>query len=80
MKPTKTDEFVEVDEVNKAAEVANKVNNKPVANDTGVSIKTPLLLPFSLTKYSTIFAEVKESFGIFGLGNQLSRFGNAVNN
>ncbi len=44
---------------------ANKVG------DAGVTIETPLLLPFSLTKHSAIFAEV---MGCFGNINQLERF------
>ena len=39
--------------------------------DAGMTIETPLLLPFSLTKHSAIFAEVK---GCFGNINQLERF------
>jgi hypothetical protein len=38
-------------------------------DEAGVSIEMPLFLPFSLTKYSAIFAEVKESFEIYN--NQL---------
>ena len=30
----------------------------------GVSIEMPQLLPFSLTKYSAVFSEVKGSFGV----------------
>ena len=41
-------------------------------NEAGVSIVLLLLLPFSLTKYSAIFAEVKESFEIYN--NQLGEF------
>ena len=47
----------EADEANEIVEAA------------GVSIELLLLLPFSLTKYSAIFAEVKESFEIYN--NQL---------
>ena len=38
--------------------------DKAEANNSGVSTETPMLLPFSLTKHSTIFAEVKGCFGI----------------
>jgi hypothetical protein len=42
-------------------------------DNAGVSIEMPLLFPFSLTKYSAIFAEVKGSF--FGVNNnQLLEF------
>jgi hypothetical protein len=47
------------------------VADKAEANNAGMSIETPLLLPFSLTKHSAIFAEVK---GCFGNINQLERF------
>jgi hypothetical protein len=61
------------------AGAANGTNASVVANDTkadkvgdaGVTVETPLLLPFSLTKHSTIFAEVK---GCYGNINQLERF------
>ncbi len=36
----------------------------------GMTVETPLLLPFSLTKHSAIFAEVK---GCFGNINQFER-------
>ena len=49
--------------------MADKANNKAVGNSTGVSIEMPLLLPFSLAKYSAIFAEVKRSFGIYDFDN-----------
>ncbi len=39
--------------------------------DAGVTVETPLLHPFSLTKHSAIFAEVS---GCFGNINQLERF------
>ena len=47
-------------------------------DEAGVSIETPLLLPFSLTKYSAIFSEVKGSFGVNN--NQLLGFEAAVDN
>jgi hypothetical protein len=47
----------------RAADKAD-VNDQANANKVGAFIKLPLLLPFSLTKYSVIFAEVKECFGI----------------
>ena len=57
---------------------ADKVANKAVANDAGVSIKTPLLLPFSLANYSAIFVEVKGYFEINK--NQLLGFEAAIDN
>ncbi len=79
----------EVAEINKANEAdltddaskvdkADKVANKAGANNAGVFIETPLLLPFSLTKYSAIFAEVKGCFQINN--NQLLGFEAAVDN
>jgi hypothetical protein len=61
------------------AGAANGTDASVVADDTkaekvgdaGVTVETPLLLSFSLTKHSTIFAEVK---GCFGNINQLERF------
>jgi hypothetical protein len=47
------------------------VADKAKANNAGVSVETPLSFPFSLTKHSAIFAEVK---GCFGNTNQLERF------
>ena len=42
-----------------------RVTDKAKANEVSVSVKLPLLLfSFSLTKYSTIFANVKGDFGI----------------
>jgi hypothetical protein len=38
--------------------------NKAEANKVVVFVQLPLLLPFFLTKYTTIFAEVKGCFGI----------------
>ncbi len=54
----------EVKEANEANEV-----NIAESNEVGVSSKLLLLPPFSLTKYSAIFAEVKGSFEIYN--NQL---------
>ncbi len=61
------------------AGAANRTNASVVADDTkadkvgdaGVTVETPLLLPFFLTKHSAIYAEVK---GCFGNINQLERF------
>ena len=50
----------EVDEADKSDE-ADKADE---VDEAGVSIEMPMLLPFSLTKYSAIFTEVKGSFGI----------------
>ena len=69
------DEFVlglQIDEIGTAIEsnesnIANEVNKADKSDEVdeaGVSIEMPLLLPFSLTKYSAIFTEVKGSFGI----------------
>ena len=65
------DEANEVDKANEV-DVANKIDadeandsnevNKAKSNEVGVSVELPLLLPFSLTKYCAIFAEVKGSF------------------
>ena len=45
-----------------------------------VWVDDDLVVPFSLTKYSAIFADVKESFGIYEFNNQLGRFGTDVDN
>ncbi len=67
---------------NKANEASLAKANKSLA-DGGIAVvvkysgKLLTLLPFSLTKYSAIFAEVKGYFGIsevFGLDNQLAEF------
>ena len=79
-------EVAEINEANEAdltddaskVDKADKVANKAVANDAGVSIKTPLLLPFSLANYSTIFVEVKGYFEINN--NQLLGFEAAIDN
>jgi hypothetical protein len=64
---------------NKADEASLAEANESLA-DGGIAVvvkysgKLLTLLPFSLTKYSAIFAEVKGCFGIsgvFGLDNQL---------
>ena len=60
-----------------------KVMLWPKADDwvvDGFAIILNYSFSFSLTKYSAIFAEVKESFGIIELDNQLGRFGRAVDN
>ena len=74
------DEADEADLTDDASKVyeADKVANKAVANDAAVSIETPLLLPFSLTKYSAIFVEVKGHFEINN--NQLLGFEAAIDN
>jgi hypothetical protein len=80
-------EAEEVNESDDADEVENEADDAKDAGDdeadeanevdkAGVSIDTPLLLPFSLTKYSAIFSEVKESFGVNN--NQLLGFGAAA--
>ncbi len=61
------------------AGAADGIDASVVANDTkadkvgdaGMTVEMPLLLPFSLTKHSAIFAEVK---GCFGNINQHERF------
>ena len=55
-KPIKAEEA----EANEVAES----NNTNEVDKVGVTIETPLLLTFSLTKYPAIFAEVKGSFGV----------------
>ncbi len=45
------------------------MTDKAEANEVVVFVKLPVLHPFSLTKCTAIFAEVKEYFGIFN--NQL---------
>jgi hypothetical protein len=68
MKADEVDKTNEVDEAcmdieaNESSEA--RVTNKAEANKAGVSVKMPLLLPFSLTKYTAIFVEVKGCFGI----------------
>jgi hypothetical protein len=63
-------ELADIDESEKS-DYANEVKEADEAesNEVGVSVELPLLLPFSLTKYSAIFAEVKGSFEIYN--NQL---------
>ncbi len=46
------------------ADLTNVTDKANYVDKAGVFIKMPLLLPFSLTKFSAIFAEVKEFFGI----------------
>ena len=60
------DETVDADEVDG---VSNEMPLLLKVDEASVSIVLLLLLPFSLTKYSAIFAEVKESFEIYN--NQL---------
>ena len=57
---------IESDESDVADEVdeADKSDKADEVDEAGVSIEMPLLLPFSLTKYSAFFMEVKGSFGI----------------
>ncbi len=64
------DDSVEAIESDEADEV--DVGEADEVDEAGVSIVTPLLLPFSLTKYSAIFSEVKGSFGVNN--NQLLEF------
>ena len=79
----KSDESDDADEVDEA-DYADEADEADEVDETGVSIEMPLLLevdeagvsivlllllPFSLTKYSAIFTEVKESFEIYN--NQL---------
>ncbi len=71
----KADKAAKAKEVNKANWV-NKTDeaNKASANEVGESIASLLLLPFSLTKYTAIFAKVKGCiffFTISGCINQL---------
>ena len=84
-----SDEVIKSDESDDADEVdeADKVDKTGVSigmplllevDEAGVSIEMPLLFPFSLTKYSAIFAEVKGSFGVNN--NQLLGFEAAVDN
>ena len=63
-------ELADINE-SKESDYANEVKeaNEAESNEVGVSVELPLLLPFSLTKYSAIFAEVKGSFEIYN--NQL---------
>ena len=58
-----SDESDVADEVDEA-DKSDKADEVDEVDETGVSIEMPLLLPFSLTKYSAIFTEVKGSFGI----------------
>ena len=64
-----SDDANEVDEANEAKKAneagkADKAEEADEVDEAGVSIEMPLLLPFSLTKYPAIFAEVKGSFGV----------------
>jgi hypothetical protein len=74
VKAIESDETDEVDEANEVDEA----DEADEVDEAGVSIETPLLLPFSLTKYSAIFSEVKGSFGVNN--NQLLGFEAAVDN
>jgi hypothetical protein len=58
-----SDESDVADEVNEA-DKSDKADEADEVDETDVFIKMPLLLPFSFTKYSAIFTEVKGSFGI----------------
>jgi hypothetical protein len=40
--------------------------------DDGITVVLYIPFPFSLTKYSAIFAEVKGYFGLDGCNNQLA--------
>ena len=59
----KSDDADEVEEANEADE-ADEADDADEVNEAGLSIEMPLLLPFSLTKYSAIFLEVKGSFEV----------------
>ncbi len=68
----KADENVEVNEVDKTNEAVKarqsfeaRVTNKAEANKSVVFVKLPVMHPFSLTKCTTIFTEVKGCLGIF---------------
>ena len=81
-----SDKADDADEVNEAialdkaveankADKSNEVNKAVAANEADEAyeaIEMPMLLPFSLTKYPAIFAEVKGSFGVNN--NQLLEF------
>ena len=58
-----SDESDVADEVDEA-DMSDGADEADEVDEAGVSIEMPLLLPFSLTKYSAIFTEVKGSFGI----------------
>ena len=59
-----SDESDVADEVDEA-DKSDKADEADEVEEAGVvSIEMPLLLPFSFTKYSAIFTEVKGSFGI----------------
>ncbi len=74
-KAIESDESDEANEVDEADEV-DEANEADEVDEAGVSIETPLLPPFSLTKYSAIFSEVKGSFGVNN--NQLLGFEAAI--
>ena len=71
---TKDAKLDKADEANEIVEAAEADDSDEVIK----SIEMPLLFPFSLTKYSAIFAEVKGSFGVNN--NQLLGFEAAVDN
>ncbi len=77
-KPTKADEVDKADEADEVDEAneADKVNEPTALDEAVVSIEMPLLLPFSLTKYSAIFLGVKGSFEVNN--NQILGFEAAV--
>ncbi len=60
--------MIATDEADKAIE-ANKATETKILDEVS---KMPMLLPFSLTKYPAILAEVKGSFGVNN--NQLLEF------
>jgi hypothetical protein len=62
VKANEVDKTNEADKASKYCEA--RVTNRAEANKAIVFVKSPLLLPFSLTKYTAIFAEVTGSFGI----------------
>ena len=78
----KTNVINETIAVNKAA---GAKANESVAEEIEdhvyvVWVDDSFAVPFSLTKYSANFAEVKELLGVCQLDNQLGRFGTAVDN
>ncbi len=67
------DEEAEADLANDAAGVV-----EADANNAGVSVEMPLLFPFSLTKHSAIFAEVKGFFDFLDVNH--NQHGRAIRN
>ncbi len=68
-----TDEADEADEADEVDETGVSIEMPLLeVDEAGLSIEMPLSFPFSLTKYSAIFAEVKGSFEVNN--NQLLEF------